>query len=100
MLAEDCTDRMVACSTELRKRPQDQRLRAIEVLNKLMSDQRPALKALGPESATGVVELAGGEKDPRNLMIIFSVLEVIIAEWDITALAEVSWSNCEQPSTG
>ena len=38
---------------------------------------------MGDESLVGVVELVAGEKDPRNLMMIFSILRVIILEWDI-----------------
>ena len=56
-----------------------------------MATHRLALKGLGVESATGVIELVSGEKDPRNLMVIFSTLEVIIAEWDVAPLAEVGW---------
>lgn len=29
-----------------------------------------------------------GEKDPRNLMIVFSVLQVAMVEWDISAEAQ------------
>lgn len=30
-----------------------------------------------------------GEKDPRNLMIVFSVLLVPMVEWDVSADAQV-----------
>lgn len=30
-----------------------------------------------------------GEKDPRNLMIVFSILLVPMVEWDISAVAQV-----------
>lgn len=30
-----------------------------------------------------------GEKDPRNLMIIFSILNVVMVEWDISSDAQV-----------
>jgi len=30
-----------------------------------------------------------GEKDPRNLMIVFSILKVPMTEWDIQAFAQV-----------
>ena len=30
-----------------------------------------------------------GEKDPRNLMIIFSILNVPMVEWDVSANAQV-----------
>jgi hypothetical protein len=30
-----------------------------------------------------------GEKDPRNLMLVFSILKVVMMEWDISDYAEV-----------
>lgn len=39
---------------------------------------------------TGLVELIGGEKDPRNLMIVFSVVKVVLVEFDIVPHVEVS----------
>lgn len=30
-----------------------------------------------------------GEKDPRNLMIVFSILRVVMVEWDVSAEASV-----------
>ena len=44
---------------------------------------------MGNESLIGIVDLVNGEKDPRNLMLIFSVLKVIMVEWDIKAHVEV-----------
>ena len=93
--------RMIACSAELRQRPQDRRFQAVQVLHALMASHRPALKALGVESATGIVEIVNGEKDPRNLMIIFSILEVVIAEWDVAPLSEALFDSvfCYFPIT-
>jgi len=34
-----------------------------------------------------------GEKDPRNLMVVFSILKVPMTEWTIEADAQVS-TNC------
>lgn len=75
---------------DLQVRPQSQRLQILELLNDLMFQHRQALKDLGEEFVVGVTDLVSGEKDPRNLMIIFSVLKVIMIEWDITNHAEVS----------
>ena len=30
-----------------------------------------------------------GEKDPRNLMIVFGVLNVIMTEWDVSSCVQV-----------
>ena len=54
-----------------------------------MSHHRSALKDMGAESLVGITDLVSGEKDPRNLMIIFSVLKVVMVEWDIVGHAEV-----------
>ena len=54
-----------------------------------MLQHRPALKDLGKEFVVGVTDLVSGEKDPRNLMIIFSVLKAVMIEWDISEHAEV-----------
>lgn len=74
---------------DLQLRPQAQRLQILELLNDLMSQNRSALKDMGDESIIGITDLVSGEKDPRNLMIIFSVLKVVMIEWDIAAHAEV-----------
>lgn len=44
---------------------------------------------MGDETIIGIVDVVSGEKDPRNLMIIFSILKVIMIEWDISNHAEV-----------
>lgn len=47
------------------------------------------MKDLGDETIVGITDLVSGEKDPRNLMIVFSILRVIMVEWDISGHAEV-----------
>ncbi len=74
---------------DLQLRPQTQRLQILGLLNDLMSQHRSALRDMGDESIIGIIDLVSGEKDPRSLMIIFSVIKVIMIEWDITSLAEV-----------
>ncbi|SLM40704.1 MMS19, C-terminal [Lasallia pustulata] len=73
---------------DLQLRPQPQRLQILELLYELMSHHRSALKDMGAESLVGITDLVSGEKDPRNLMIIFSVLKVVMVEWDIVGHAE------------
>ena len=74
---------------DLKLRLQPQRLQVLELLHSLMSSHREVLKALGNESLVGITDLVAGEKDPRNLMIVFSILKVIMMEWDISDHAEV-----------
>lgn len=73
-------------------RPHAQRLQILELVNDLMLNHRGSLKSLGDDAIVGITDLISGEKDPRSLMIIFSVLQVIMVEWDIAAKAEV----CQQ----
>lgn len=44
---------------------------------------------MGDDSIVGIVDLMMGEKDPRNLMVVFSILKVVMVEWDISNHAEV-----------
>lgn len=55
-----------------------------------MSRSRPALKRLGKEFISGYCALAEGEKDPRNLMLSFSIVCVILVEFEIGENVEVS----------
>ena len=48
-----------------------------------------ALKNMGDDLLVGITDLVSGEKDPRNLMIIFSMLKVVMVEWDISRHLEV-----------
>ncbi|MCJ1288359.1 hypothetical protein MMC26_007714 [Xylographa opegraphella] len=73
---------------DLQIRLQPQRLQILEFLNGLMSKHRSAIKSLHSESLVGIVDLVSGEKDPRNLMIVFSILKVIMVEWDIVDHAQ------------
>jgi hypothetical protein len=49
---------------------------------------------MGDESLVGVVDLMTGEKDPRNLMLAFSILKVLMVEWDIKNHIEVPPPIC------
>ena len=84
-------NRLIEHFQDLQLRPQSQRLPILELLNALMSRHRNALKEMGNESLIGITDLVSGEKDPRNLMIIFSNLKVVMVEWDISGHAEVRY---------
>ena len=74
---------------DLQTRSPKERLPIFELLNELMFQHRVALNGMGDEFVVGVADLVSGEKDPRNLMIIFSVLKAVMVEWDISSHAEV-----------
>ena len=48
---------------------------------------------MGDESLIGITTVVAGEKDPRNLMLIFSMLRVIMLEWDIASHAETMFDS-------
>lgn len=91
---------------ELQARAQSQRYQVYQLVNGLMENHRKgsftltrpselrltavALHELGDESLVGIVDLMTGEKDPRNLMLVFSILKVLMVEWDVTHHVEVS----------
>jgi len=54
-----------------------------------MSRSRPALVRLGKEFIKGYCALVEGEKDPRNLMLSFGIIHVIVIEFDLTDCVEV-----------
>lgn len=58
---------------------------------KLTASFKIALKNMGDKFVTGFAELVGGEKDPRNLMIVFSVTKVVLVEFDIVRHVEVCY---------
>ena len=82
-------DSVIEHFNDLKVRLQPQRLQVLELVHALMSSHREELKVMGNESLVSIVDLVAGEKDPRNLMIVFSILKVIMIEWDISDHAEV-----------
>ncbi|KAF3919588.1 hypothetical protein ABW20_dc0103300 [Dactylellina cionopaga] len=81
-------------SCDLMKHPQGSRYLVYQVIDKLMLEKRNALKQMGSDFSTGYVELVCNEKDPRNLMIVFSNLKAIIVEFDITDCEEAVFDAC------
>ncbi|KAJ5801598.1 uncharacterized protein N7518_003666 [Penicillium psychrosexuale] len=78
---------------DLQSRSQTQRFHVYELLNDLMSNHRGAMRDMGDISLLGVVDIMTGEKDPRNLMIVFSILKVVMVEWDISNHVETLFDS-------
>ncbi|KAJ5817199.1 Armadillo-like helical [Penicillium robsamsonii] len=78
---------------DLQSRSQTQRFHVYQLLNDLMSNHRGAMRDMGEISLLGVVDIMTGEKDPRNLMIVFSILKVIMVEWDISNHVETLFDS-------
>jgi len=47
------------------------------------------LKQMGQDFVTGFIHAMDGEKDPRNLLLAFSLVKLIIREFDISQHVEV-----------
>ena len=47
---------------------------------------------MGKEFLTGYLGIADGEKDPRNLLLAFSIGRVVLIEFDTSSHVEVSSS--------
>ncbi|CAG8591106.1 1548_t:CDS:10, partial [Cetraspora pellucida] len=60
----------------------------LQTLDILLRDHIHALKQLESEFVAGYIQSMDGEKDPRNLLLAFSSIKLIIQEFDISSQAE------------
>ncbi|KAI9857336.1 MAG: hypothetical protein M1824_004886 [Vezdaea acicularis] len=102
--AEDAAQVAIALfagAQDLQQHPQGTRFIVLTLLSNLMSDYREALKKIGHSFIVGITDLVSGEKDPRNLMVIFSMLKVVMVEWDISTYIEPMFESvfCYFPIT-
>ncbi|KAJ5591883.1 uncharacterized protein N7459_002252 [Penicillium hispanicum] len=88
-MATDTAQALFSNFQDLQSRSQSQRFQVFHLLNELMSNHRDALRNMGEISLIGIVDLMTGEKDPRNLMVVFSILKVVMVEWDISDHVEL-----------
>jgi DNA repair/transcription protein MET18/MMS19 len=65
------------------KMPVLTRFEVYNLLNELLSTHREVTKATGVDFINMLIELSASERDPRNLMLIFSMVEVVLAEWEV-----------------
>ncbi|KAI9838700.1 MAG: hypothetical protein M1819_005014 [Sarea resinae] len=100
-LAQDTLLKLAGESERVPRFSQGERFLVYTFIDQLMSSHRQALKSLGDQSLVGITDIASGEKDPRNLMIVFSVLKVIMVEWDISNYTETLFDSvfCYFPIT-
>ncbi|CAI7590706.1 unnamed protein product [Penicillium bialowiezense] len=92
-LATQVAQAMFSNFQDLQSRSQTQRFHVYQLLNDLMSTHRAAMRDMGDISLLGVVDIMTGEKDPRNLMIVFSILKVVMVEWDISNHTETLFDS-------
>jgi DNA repair/transcription protein MET18/MMS19 len=72
-------------------RLQTERFPIVQLMDLLLAKYRTPMKVLhesDPMFLSLLITYFEGEKDPRNLMIIFSLLQVPMVEWDIQAHAQ------------
>ncbi|KAI0372603.1 ARM repeat-containing protein [Pilatotrama ljubarskyi] len=62
---------------------QSQRFTVFTIIDNLVARHRDALKSMGDEFLRGYINLAEGEKDPRNLLLAFAVDRVLLIEFDV-----------------
>ena len=70
---------------------QTERYPVLRLVDKLMAKYREALRAHHTEAGdfmSRFISYFDGEKDPRNLMVVFSILRVPMTEWNIGADAQ------------
>ncbi|GAA5933513.1 Met18p [Sporobolomyces koalae] len=76
-------------SVTLKAHAQSVRHKIYVLLDALMSRSRPALKRLGQQGfLKPYCQLVEGEKDPRNLMISFGLVRIILLEFEIDQTVE------------
>ncbi|KAL4803004.1 RNAPII transcription regulator C-terminal-domain-containing protein [Aspergillus unguis] len=92
-MAEELATALFQNFSSLQSRAQSQRFQVYQLLNELMSNHRGVLHEMGDTSLVGTVDLMTGEKDPRNLMLVFSILKVIMVEWDISNHVELLFDS-------
>ena len=64
-----------------------------QVFDSLLALHRQTFKAMGSDFLNSFTKMVDGEKDPRNLMLLFSLEKVILLEFDIKDHVEVSISR-------
>ncbi|EGN92276.1 hypothetical protein SERLA73DRAFT_99542 [Serpula lacrymans var. lacrymans S7.3] len=62
---------------------QSTRFFVFSVVDTLLANHRDALKDMGKPFFSGYIGLAEGEKDPRNLLIAFTIARVLLTEFDL-----------------
>ncbi|KAJ3521011.1 hypothetical protein NMY22_g12497 [Coprinellus aureogranulatus] len=69
---------------------QNHRFKVFSIIDSVMAKHRDVLKGMGTRFLDGYVSLCEGEKDPRNLVLVFAMDRVILIEFDISERVQVS----------
>jgi DNA repair/transcription protein MET18/MMS19 len=69
------------------------RFEVYKLIDLFLNAYRDTLKGMEGEFINGIISLAELEKDPRCLMVYFSIISVILAEWDIQEEVKDLWES-------
>ncbi|KAK7182163.1 hypothetical protein DPSP01_012975 [Paraphaeosphaeria sporulosa] len=90
--AQTIMETLLANTSPLRQyKQQSERYPALLLIHALLARYRDALRTLHdsqPDFLSRFIAYFDGEKDPRNLMLVFSILRVPMTEWNIGADAQ------------
>ncbi|KAJ8590123.1 ARM repeat-containing protein [Rhizopogon salebrosus TDB-379] len=85
--AKDILDAVFA-NVKMKALVQSTRFFVFTIVDSLLSTNRDTLKEMSSTFLSGYVNLAVGEKDPRNLMLAFAIARVVLVEFDTSAHIE------------
>lgn len=69
------------------------RFEVYKLVDFFLNGHRETIERMEKEFTNGIISLAELEKDPRCLMVYFSILSVILAEWDINEEVKDLWES-------
>ncbi|KAG2068710.1 hypothetical protein BDR04DRAFT_1206804 [Suillus decipiens] len=78
----------IFANVKMRALVQSTRFSVFSIVDSLINSHRDTLKEMGSTFLAGYVNLAVGEKDPRNLMLAFAIARVVLVEFDTLAHIE------------
>lgn len=78
----------IFANVKMRALVQSTRFFVFSIVDSLLTSHRDTLKEMGSTFLAGYVNLAVGEKDPRNLMLAFAIARVVLIEFDTLAHIE------------
>jgi DNA repair/transcription protein MET18/MMS19 len=89
-LPDDATSTVRAIFSQplIKSSPVAVRFAALNTIDNLVARHRETLQEINDEFITGFLALVDGEKDPRDLLLIFAIERVIILEFDISKFTE------------